>query len=133
MCKGRRALSFGAMSKRVDLDFELSFFESLHKRMPRDIRVASTLAHIYTKVGRIDAGLKMDRKLVRLDPDDPVARYNLACSLALKERKADAVKVLRDAIALGYADFDWMRDDPDLAILADYPGFRQLLEELNLT
>ena len=35
--------------------------------MPKDLRVASALAHIYTKAGRIDAGLKMDRKLVRLD------------------------------------------------------------------
>ena len=86
------------MSKWPNLDFELSFFESLHKRMPRDIRVASVLAHIYTKVGKIDDGLKMDRKLVRLDPEDPTARYNLACSLCLKGRKADAVKVLHDCL-----------------------------------
>ena len=133
MCRVRRELFLEGMSKRVDLNFELSFFESLHKRMPRDIRVASALAHIYTQVGRIDAGLKMDRKLVRLSPDDPIAHYNLACSLSLKGRKADAVKVLRDAIELGYADFDWMREDPDLASLTDYLGFRQLLEQLNLT
>ena len=58
------------MASRPNLEFELSFFESLHKRMPKDLRVASALAHIYTKAGRIDAGLKMDRKLVRLDPRD---------------------------------------------------------------
>lgn len=120
------------MSKRPEMDFELSFFESLHKRMPRDIRVASVLAHIYTKVGQIDDGLKMDRKLVRLDPKDPTAHYNLACSLCLKGRKADAVKVLHDAIALGYSDFDWMQHDPDLVELSGYPSFEQLLGELNL-
>ena len=120
------------MSKRPDLDFELSFFESLHKRMPRDVRVVSVLAHIYTKIGKIDQGLKMDRKLVRLDPKDSTAHYNLACSLCLKGRKADAVKVLRDAIALGYTDFDWMQHDPDLIQLAGYQGFQCLLGELNL-
>ena len=120
------------MSTRTDLDFELSFFESLHKRMPRDIRVASALAHIYTQVGRIEDGLRMDRKLVRLDPEDPTAHYNLACSLCLKGRRADAVKVLRDAIALGYKDFDWMQHDPDLSALVDYPAFQKLLSDLRL-
>ena len=90
------------MASRPNLEFELSFFESLYKRMPKDLRVASALAHIYTKAGRIDAGLKMDRKLVRLDPGDPTVHYNLACSLSLKGRKAEAVKVLRSAISLGY-------------------------------
>jgi len=120
------------MGSRTNLDFELSFFESLHKRMPRDIRVASMLAHIYTKVGRIDSGLKMDRKLVRLDPEDPTAHYNLACSLALKGRLADAVKELRTAVALGYEDFNWMQHDPDLNGLAQYPGFLDLLRDLEI-
>ena len=120
------------MATRPDLDFELSFFESLHKRMPKDLRVASALAHIYTKAGRIDAGLKMDRKLVRLDPEDPTAHYNLACSLSLKGRKADAVKALRSAISLGYKDFHWMQHDPDLNGLNKYSGFRELLADLKI-
>lgn len=120
------------MSTRTDYDFELSFFESLHRRMPKDIRVASMLAHIYTKVGQIDSGLKMDRKLVRLDPADPTAHYNLACSLSLKGRSAEAVKVLRTSISLGYKDFDWMQHDPDLNGLVEYPGFKQLLSDLEI-
>jgi len=120
------------MSTRTNLDFELSFFESLHRRMPRDVRVASVLAHIYTKVGQIDAGLKIDRKLVRLEPEDPTAHYNLACSLCLKGRKTEAVKVLRAAISLGYKDFHWMQHDPDLNEIHQYPGFKQLLGDLEI-
>lgn len=112
-----------------DLDFDLKFFESLHRRMPKDVQVASILAHIYTKSGLIDLGLKMDRKLVRLEPDDPIAHYNLACSLCLKGRKADAIKVLREAIELGYKDFEWMKNDPDLSDLINYPGFIKLLDD----
>jgi tetratricopeptide (TPR) repeat protein len=120
------------MASRPDLQFELSFFESLHRRMPRDIRVASVLANIYTQVGQLDAGLRMDRKLVRLDPKDPTAHYNLACSLSLKGRLADAVKTLRTAISLGYDDFHWMQHDPDLHDLADYPGFSRLMADLGI-
>jgi len=119
------------MSKRENYDFELSFFESLQKRMPSDVRVVSILAHLYTKTGRIDDGLKMDRKLARLEPEDPTVRYNLACSLALKGRKADALKVLRTAITLGYEDFNWMQHDPDLACLQDYPPYQELLQEVS--
>ncbi len=120
------------MGKRDNFDFELSFFESLHKRMPKDLRVVSILAHLYTETGRIDSGLKMDRKLVRLNPEDPTARYNLACSLALKLRKADAVIALREAVELGYDDFGWMCHDPDLKDLQDYAGFLQLLNDLKI-
>jgi predicted Zn-dependent protease len=118
------------MSTRTKLDFELSFFESLHRRMPKDLRVATTLAHIYTQAGQFDSGLKMDRKLVRLDPKDPTAHYNLACSLCLKKRPSEAVKVLRTAIAFGYKDFDWMQHDPDLNGLLNYSEFKQLLSDL---
>lgn len=118
------------MSKRENYDFELGFFEQVRKRMPSDARVVSILAHLYTQSGRIDDGLKMDRKLARLQPEDPTTHYNLACSLALKGRKADAVKALRTAITLGYKDFQWMRHDPDLADLQEYPSYRSLLEDV---
>lgn len=118
------------MSKRENFDFELGFFEQVQKRIPSDARVVSILAHLYTKIGRIDDGLKMDRKLVRLQPEDPNTHYNLACSLALKGRKSDSVKALRTAITLGYEDFQWMQHDPDLNVLQDYAGFHALLEEV---
>lgn len=118
------------MSKRQNLDFELGFFESLHKRMPRDVRVVSMLAHLYTETGRIDAGLRMDRKLVRLTPEDPTVHYNLACSLALKGRKRDAVQALRAAVSFGYDDFEWMLHDPDLNELQDFGGFVHFWKEV---
>lgn len=120
------------MSKRENHAFELGFFESLHKRMPKDVRVVSILAHLYTQTDQFDSGLKMDRKLVRLTPEDPTAHYNLACSLALKGRKADAVKVLRTAVTFGYSDFEWMCHDPDLNSIQKYPGFLQLLRDLEI-
>ena len=116
--------------KTDKFDFELSFFEDLHKRMPKDFRIASTLAHLYTEVGQVDQGLRMDRKLVRLSPEDPTVHYNLACSLSLKNRKADALKALKTAITFGYSDFVWMRHDPDLTNLQDYHGFKKLCDEL---
>ena len=113
-----------------DIEFETRFFESVHKRDPRFPDVVEILGGLYTKQGRIAEGLKMDRKLVRLQPDNATAHYNLACSLALIRRKAQALQELERAIGLGYDDFDWMQHDPDLEGLRLHPAFQRLLAKL---
>lgn len=113
-----------------DPQFEIEFFESVHRRCPDYLEVVGLLGGLYTRVGRITDGLKMDRKLVRLDPENPTAHYNLACSLALCERRADALKSLRRAIELGYDDHEWMAKDPDLEQLRELQPFRDLLAQI---
>ena len=110
--------------------FEIEFFEAIHRRVPDYVDVVSLLGGLYTKVGRIADGLKMDRKLVRLEPDNATAHYNLACSLALSNKRPDALRSLRKAVSLGYDDLDWMEQDPDLEILKDNPEFQKLLKKL---
>ncbi len=111
-------------------DFEIRFYEGILKHNPRYIDVIEILGGIYTKKGLIDDGLRMDRKLVRLQPDNPTAHYNLGCSLALKSRQADALRSLQKAVELGYSDSEWMREDPDLASLQQHPQFQKILQAL---
>ena len=118
------------MSRPKDHEFEIGFFESVLKRDPTYTDVIEILGGLYTKHGRVTDGLRMDRKLVRLLPTNATAHYNLACSLALVKRKTDALKSLRQAVELGYRDFDWMQQDPDLEGLKDHPSFVALLQEL---
>ena len=120
------------MSKppKHDPQFEIEFFEAVHRRCPGYVDVVGLLGGLYTKAGRIADGLKMDRKLVRLEPENATAHYNLACSLALCKKRPDALRSLRKAIALGYDDLAWMQQDPDLELLKGDPEFRQLLKQL---
>ena len=118
------------MAKGDDPEFEMQFFESVLKRDAQYTEVVELLGGLYTKHGRITDGLKMDRKLVKLLPQNATAHYNLACSLALLKRKADAIESLRRAVSLGYTDFDWMQQDPDLDGLKKNPGFNALLQQL---
>ena len=113
-----------------DPAFEMAFFESVLRRSPDYTEVVEILGGLYTKHGRIADGLRMDRKLVKLLPQNATAHYNLACSLALSKRKRDALRSLRQAVELGYRDFDWMQQDPDLDGLKEHPGFNVLLAEL---
>src|SRR4051812_15748092 len=107
--------------KAQDTAFEIAFFEAVLRREPDFVEVVEILGGLYTKQGRIADGLKMDRKLVKLQPGNATAHYNLACSLALSRRKSDALRSLQQAVSLGYRDFDWMQQDPDLEGLKHHP------------
>jgi tetratricopeptide (TPR) repeat protein len=118
------------MSRPSDREFEIGFFEAVLKRAPAYTEVIEILGGLYTRQGRIADGLRMDRRLVRLLPTNATAHYNLACSLALARRKAEALRSLRHAVELGYRDFDWIQQDPDLDGLKKHPEFVALLDQL---
>ena len=118
------------MARKEDPAFEITFYESILRRDPRYAEVIEILGGLYTKTGRIADGLKMDRKLVKLEPANATAHYNLACSLALCRRKSDALRTLERAIELGYDDYIWMAKDPDLETLKQNREFQALIAKL---
>jgi len=118
------------MSRKEDPAFDIAFYESVLRREPGYEDVIELLGGLYTKTGRIADGLKMDRKLVKLQPNNATARYNLACSLALSKRKTDALRALAEAVKLGYTDYDWMSQDPDLESLKNVREFKAMLDQL---
>lgn len=112
-----------------DLQFETRFFESILKRDRNYAQVVEILGGLYTQQGRVADGLKMDRRLVRLQPTNATAHYNLACSLALMKRRPDALRALSKAIELGYSDWGWMAKDKDLDSIREHAEYRRLLDE----
>lgn len=118
------------MAKTVDPEFDMRFFEAVLRRAPDYTEVVEILGGLYTKHGRIADGLRMDRKLVRLLPENATAHYNLACSLALSNRQRDALRSLHRAVDLGYSDVEWMLQDPDLDELKNHPGFSAVLTKM---
>lgn len=116
-----------------DPQFEIQFFESVLKRVPDYVNVIEILGCLYTEVGQIDNGLRMDQMLVKIKPDDPTAHYNLACSFALKGQVAQSIASLEEAIKLGYNDLEWLLQDDDIVSLHSNPKFKKLIKELKIT
>lgn len=110
---------------------ELALIEGVARRLPKDDCVLRTLGDLYTRVGRYEDGLAIDRRLVKLCPGDSMAWYNLGCSLALLGMRAPALRALRRAVALGYDDAEWMSRDVDLRSLREDRAFRTLLKKLS--
>jgi tetratricopeptide (TPR) repeat protein len=117
------------MARQTDHTFDIAFYESVLRRDPGYADVVELLGGLYTEAGRLEDGLKMDRKLVRLRPQSALAHYNLACSLALLKRPALALKSLAAALACGYDDPRWMQSDQDLVSLHEEPAFAALLHQ----
>jgi hypothetical protein len=65
---------------------------------------------------------------VELKPEDGVAHYNLACSLAVLGIVDDALAELWLAFDMGYDDVLHLESDPDLESLRHLPGYVELLQ-----
>lgn len=120
---------------RAELDllgdqFLAAFYAAETERHPRNIDALAELGQIHTRLGHYERGLAVDRQLVRLVPENPTVHYNLACSLARLDRRDEALDALEQAVALGYADSGFMREDEDLASLRGEERFVNLVRRL---
>lgn len=93
-----------------------------HERLSQQFIVAM-------RSGETDTMAETCRKGVKLLPDDPTWRYNLACSLAyFKDRQEEAFDELEKAIDLGFRDSKKIAEDTDLKRLANLPRYKELIE-----
>lgn len=116
-----------AASNCADMQ-ELEFLEQIARRLPGDTDVLRALADLYTRTGDYAEGLRIDERLSRLCAEEPLVWYNLGCSLALVNRKEDALEALSRSMELGYDDYEWMKKDPDLNPLHGDPRFESMLD-----
>jgi len=119
----RKKLSRG---EQRDLDAKIEFIEGLVRRDPNYVDALQLLGDHYTQRGRIIEGLQVDKRLARLEPENPLVFYNLACSYSLSGAIDLAANSLEKALLLGYRDFDWLARDPDLKPLRGHVAFDDL-------
>ena len=79
--------------------------------------------------GDIPAMESVCRTALRVLPGDATWRYNLACSLAYREKPDAALKELERAIDLGFRNADEIARDTDLARIAHLPRFAALVQK----
>lgn len=99
------------------LDFDISFYDAILERAPNYLDVLRCQGGLLARKGLHERSLVLDRRLVTLVPDDEVARYNLACNLAISGRVGESLAQLRKALELGYRDFRYLTMDSDLDAL----------------
>jgi tetratricopeptide (TPR) repeat protein len=114
-----------------DLDTKIEFMAGIVRRDPDYVDALQLLGDHYTQRGLFSEGLHVDERLARLEPQNPLVFYNLACSYSLTEQFDRAVLALEKALQLGYRDFTWLAKDPDLKKLRAQPAFDDLKAKIN--
>lgn len=115
------------------MDFEIHFYERILDRKPDFVQALMALGDLYTKKGRFQEGLTLDRRLSQLRPEDPYVFYNLACSYSLINDIAKAASVMKLAVKNGYRNFVFLENDRDLVNLLKDADFRRYLDEVKQT
>jgi tetratricopeptide (TPR) repeat protein len=113
-----------------DLDTKIEFMAGLVRRDPNYVDALQLLGDHYTQRGLFDEGLKVDERLARLEPENPLVFYNLACSYSLTEQYERGLLALEKALQLGYRDFNWLTKDPDLKKLRSQPAYAELRDKI---
>ena len=119
----------GSASQR-ELDVKIGFMEGLVRRDPDYVDALQLLGDHYTERGRYVEGLKVDERLVQIDPENALVFYNLACSYSLTDQFDRARLALEKAFALGYRDFAWLAKDPDLKKFRQQPAYDQIKDKI---
>jgi tetratricopeptide (TPR) repeat protein len=107
--------------------FEVRLARAVLQNDPEHVSALQMLGGSLTRLGRHEEALGVDRRLVRLMPSDPVAHYNLACSQSNLGHVDEAFRSLDRALDLGYRDFRFLREDPDLENVRRDPRFKDFL------
>jgi tetratricopeptide (TPR) repeat protein len=126
----RRGLKVYIKNSTDNLNFEIEFYKAIVDEAPDYADALMLLGEAYTRKGLYSEGLRIDKKLTNLKPNDPTVYYNQACSYSLLHMKKEALHSLKKSIDLGYTDLEHLAGDPDLTYLHDDKTFQKLLRRL---
>ena len=120
---GRQAEAAAALTKVMEI------LPTYLLQNPDDARAKLFYAMTLLELGRREEAIAEGAAALELAPGDSLMLYNVACLYAQLGEKKKAIATLRDAIAAGVTNFQWMIRDPDLTCLHDDPEFVELSKD----
>ena len=119
-------------AEHEQIDFEIEFYQQILQHNPSYIDVLRRLVEHLSRRGDYSRALPRYRQLIEMRPDDCIARYNLACTLAMLGRLEQAVRALDEAFQFGYHDIAHLESDSDMEPLRDHPIYLALLDKYDV-
>lgn len=110
-----------------------SAIEELRKvldQYPFDFEANYWIAFAYLLVKRYEKSIHHFEIARRVNPEDQLTLYNLACAYALNGDTDEALTALEKSVDVGFTDAGHIEKDPDLKSLHGEDRFQQLLRKL---
>ncbi|MCM8805078.1 MAG: hypothetical protein NC833_07505 [Candidatus Omnitrophica bacterium] len=111
---------------------EKTFYEKLLKINPNFLEVLFQMSSIYIYLKDYKNALKIDKKIAKLLPFDPISYYNLACDYSMLGDIEKSLKNLKIAINLGFKNIKYIKKDPDLKNIRKGKKFKEIEKIINI-
>lgn len=118
------------LTHKLQADFEIGLYEAITQTEPKNVEALMILGDLYSRNGKLEKGLEVDKRLIEIQPGEPLYYYNLACTHSLLGHIDPAFQALSRAVQLGYNKVEHLIDDPDLANLKNDGRYESLLRQL---
>jgi adenylate cyclase len=125
---------YRALGKNIEGHItDANAFERIQRHLalnPDDARALYLGANRLIALSERERGIEWLERAMKIDPEDAVTRYNVACSyanLAMDDRAFDALEA---AIDLGWAHREWLMNDGDWARHREHPRYLAILDRL---
>jgi len=76
---------------------------------------------------KFEEAIKIYEEILKSEPDDYIAHYNIACAYARLGKKELALEHLRKSVECGFSDLEKIKDDPDLESLRETEEFKRIV------
>jgi serine/threonine protein kinase/Flp pilus assembly protein TadD len=111
------------------LEAALEVYPRYLLKHPEDGRAYMFYATDLAQVGKTEEAMTQAEKALDWTPNDPLMLYNGACFYARMGEKSKAVEALREALAAGFENLEWIRRDADLESIRAEQGYLELIED----
>jgi serine/threonine protein kinase/Flp pilus assembly protein TadD len=95
---------------------------------PEDFFRRMAFANSLAKFGRSEEAKVEGQKALESNPSDPIILYYGACLYARLEDKQPAVEMLKNAVANGYENYEWIKRDPDFENIRHEAAYIELMK-----
>lgn len=106
----------------------LDSFSNAISLEPRRSDFYNGMGLTYYRQNQLDKALNVFYRASRVDPEDAIARYNIACILSRQNRQQEAIVALREAISLDPRLIDNARKDRDFDNIKFTRSFSSILK-----
>jgi serine/threonine protein kinase/Flp pilus assembly protein TadD len=107
----------------------LELYPAYLAKHPDDSRAHMFFAIHLAQERKSEEAEREAEKALEINPTDPLMLYNTACFYARFGDKEKAIDSLERAVAEGFANYEWVKRDPDLDSIRNEPGYVKLMEK----
>jgi TolB-like protein/tetratricopeptide (TPR) repeat protein len=99
---------------------------------PDDGRALTMGSVARARLGQRDGALRWAEQAVASEPEDPVILYAASGTYAVLGMVEESLALFSRAIRLGFANRQWIEEDPDFDAVRDDPRFRAVIDDLRM-